>query len=283
MIDYNCNWLGGQVVATEIDAPGYASAGFANISTSDGIVHGQVKQAGNFGFARIYESGHEVPFYQPLAALEIFERVLCGRDVATGQLCVSQDHVLTDGPSESLYREGNATVVPDFLPLNATYNTTLNGPDGVVMDKRATKLLGEGWNRKSFGERAGSRGEMFRESARTDGAGPPSSASNSTEAARGGVELARSDWHVPPFHEPPSTSTHNPLASSLAWVYKNHLQPPPPTFPLSLLSHPPFYLVSHEPTDTSSSSLCILEFSRVHLIASITNTSSPTLQLPHQN
>nr|GFD59211.1 carboxypeptidase S1-like [Tanacetum cinerariifolium] len=67
--DFNCNWLGGQAVAEEIAAPGYDTAGFVNISTSDSIVHGQVKQSGLFSFVRVYESGHEVPFYQPLAAL----------------------------------------------------------------------------------------------------------------------------------------------------------------------------------------------------------------------
>jgi carboxypeptidase C (cathepsin A) len=49
--DYNCNWLGGEVVSYEIDAPGYCDAGFTNITTSDGIVHGVVKQA---GMARVY-------------------------------------------------------------------------------------------------------------------------------------------------------------------------------------------------------------------------------------
>jgi carboxypeptidase C (cathepsin A) len=61
--DYNCNWLGGQVVADNLDPPGYQEAGFTNISSSDGVVHGQVRQAGKFAFVRIYESGHEVPFY----------------------------------------------------------------------------------------------------------------------------------------------------------------------------------------------------------------------------
>ena len=60
--DYNCNWLGGEVVANEIGQPGFDSAGYVDISSSDGIVHGQVKQAGAFSFVRIYESGHEVPF-----------------------------------------------------------------------------------------------------------------------------------------------------------------------------------------------------------------------------
>lgn len=30
----------------------------------DGIEYGEVRQYGNFSFARIYESGHEVPYYQ---------------------------------------------------------------------------------------------------------------------------------------------------------------------------------------------------------------------------
>jgi hypothetical protein len=61
----------GQAVAEEVAAAGFDDAGFVNISTTDNIVHGQVKQAGKFSFVRIYESGHEVPFYQPLAALSI--------------------------------------------------------------------------------------------------------------------------------------------------------------------------------------------------------------------
>lgn len=39
------NYLGGMVVADQINAPGYSSAGFENISTSDNIVHGVVKQS----------------------------------------------------------------------------------------------------------------------------------------------------------------------------------------------------------------------------------------------
>jgi carboxypeptidase C (cathepsin A) len=61
--DYICNWLGGERVAYEIDAPGFAQAGYENISTSDAAVHSQVKQAGSFSFVRVYEAGHEVPFY----------------------------------------------------------------------------------------------------------------------------------------------------------------------------------------------------------------------------
>ena len=53
--DYNCNWLGGEVVSHEVQAPGFEKAGYVNITTSDNIVHGQVKQSEAFSFVRIYE------------------------------------------------------------------------------------------------------------------------------------------------------------------------------------------------------------------------------------
>ena len=111
-----------------INATAMEQAGFTNISTSDDVVHGQVKQSGFFSFVRIYEAGHEVPFYQPLAALEMFERALKRVDIATGKKKLSH-HYLTVGTPTSDYREGNATIQMDVTPANATYNTTLNGPD----------------------------------------------------------------------------------------------------------------------------------------------------------
>ncbi|KAF7712630.1 Carboxypeptidase, partial [Penicillium ucsense] len=134
--DYNCNWLGGQVVADEINAPGYKDAGFVNITTSDGVVHGQVRQSELYSFVRIYESGHEVPFYQPLASLELFERALARKDIATGEKAVSSHcGYKTHGPPTSDYREGNATIVTKILPTNSTYNTSLDGPDPSTSSK----------------------------------------------------------------------------------------------------------------------------------------------------
>ncbi|KAF3762618.1 alpha/beta-hydrolase [Cryphonectria parasitica EP155] len=126
--DYNCNWLGGQAVAEKINATNFNSAGFTNITTSDGIVHGQVKQSDNYAFARVYYSGHEVPFYQPVLALEMFERVLAGKDVATGLVGIASNYT-TVGPSVSTFREGNATVQFDVVPTSATYNVTTGAPN----------------------------------------------------------------------------------------------------------------------------------------------------------
>lgn len=52
--------------------------------TSDGSIGGQVRQHGNFSFSRVYNAGHLVPAYQPLAALNIFERVIRGKAVSDG-------------------------------------------------------------------------------------------------------------------------------------------------------------------------------------------------------
>ncbi|KAG0646697.1 Serine carboxypeptidase B [Hyphodiscus hymeniophilus] len=136
--DYNCNWLGGEVVSHEVNATGFSCAGYSNITTTDGIVHGQVKQAGKFAFSRIYESGHEVPFYQPLAALEIFERAINGKDIATGKTKPGPKY-LTEGTAESTYREGNSTIQFEVLPSNARYDTTTGEPGKRRLRKRTMK------------------------------------------------------------------------------------------------------------------------------------------------
>jgi carboxypeptidase C (cathepsin A) len=78
--DWTCNWLGGENASAQF----LFNAGYVNLSTEDGVVHGQVKQYGAFGFVRIYEAGHEVPFYQPVAALTVFDRSIVRMDIATG-------------------------------------------------------------------------------------------------------------------------------------------------------------------------------------------------------
>ncbi|KAI8627318.1 Alpha/Beta hydrolase protein [Xylariaceae sp. FL1651] len=125
--DYNCNWLGSEQVASEVKAVGYAEAGWTDMKTSDGVAHGQVRQAGKFSLTRIYESGHEVPFYQPLASLEYFERAIKGLDIQTGKHLVNQAY-RTQGPQKSTYREGNGTVQFNVTSANLTYDVITNKP-----------------------------------------------------------------------------------------------------------------------------------------------------------
>lgn len=155
--DYNCNLIGNEVVSGQIGAPGFDTAGYTNIKTSDHITHGQVKQSGSFGFARIYESGHEVPYYQPLAALEIFARAIKRTDIATGTVAVTAKYKTT-GPAKSTYREGNSTIQNKVTPSCATYNTTTNAPDfsgckggAASMVRRSSRRVGRyggrvGWS-----------------------------------------------------------------------------------------------------------------------------------------
>jgi hypothetical protein len=75
--DYNCNWLGGEVVAAEVMGQDWDRAGYVNITTSDGIIHGQVKQAGSFSFTRIYEIGHEVKSSPPFICLKAHRLSIC--------------------------------------------------------------------------------------------------------------------------------------------------------------------------------------------------------------
>ncbi|KAI1419801.1 Alpha/Beta hydrolase protein [Xylaria sp. FL1777] len=127
--DYNCNWLGSEVVAAAVGGSGYARAGYADVRTSDAVVHGQTRQSGRFSFTRIYESGHEVPFYQPLASLEFFARAIAGLDIETGRRVVGAGGAYrTGGPAVSSYREGNGTVQFAVTPANLTYDTVTNKP-----------------------------------------------------------------------------------------------------------------------------------------------------------
>lgn len=139
--DYNCNWLGGEVVSQMVGQPGFDKAGYTDIKTSDGKTHGQVKQAGRFAFVRVYESGHEVPFYQPLAALEIFERNIAGKDIATGKVPANPGY-LTTGTQRSTFREGNSTVQMSVLNPDATYDPT-TGAINNSSTPRAKRGLGE--------------------------------------------------------------------------------------------------------------------------------------------
>ena len=137
--DYICNWISGEIISNKIGATGFSSAGYVNISTSDGVVHGQVKQSGSFSFARIYYSGHEVPFYQPLTSLTIFERAISGKDIATGEVNISVGYH-TRGPASSTFREGNATVQFSVLNSTTVYNTTTNEPNTAISENSGWRL-----------------------------------------------------------------------------------------------------------------------------------------------
>ena len=104
--DYICNWFGGQAVSLAINythAAEFRAAGYAPFVV-DGTEYGEVRQYGTFSFLRMYEAGHEVPFYQPLASLEMFRRVLDNVDLATGSEALTSTYE-TNGTANATYTE----------------------------------------------------------------------------------------------------------------------------------------------------------------------------------
>lgn len=83
------NWLAGEASSLAINYTGtddFRAAGYEPIlasSAQDGA-SGLVRQHGNLSFSRVFQAGHEVPSYQPEAALAIFNRALGNLDIATG-------------------------------------------------------------------------------------------------------------------------------------------------------------------------------------------------------
>ncbi|KAL5351072.1 hypothetical protein ACLOAV_004647 [Pseudogymnoascus australis] len=102
--DYACNWLGGEAVSLLIDhdgSDGFRGAGYAPILTNEGE-GGFVRQYGNYSFSRVFQAGHEVPWYQPEVSYGIFMRATFNRDIATGLLPVLDD-LATEGLSSTFH------------------------------------------------------------------------------------------------------------------------------------------------------------------------------------
>ncbi|KAH7082743.1 Alpha/Beta hydrolase protein [Paraphoma chrysanthemicola] len=100
--DFQCNWLGGEALSLAIDArvkETFEGAGYADIKTMGGYggVGGFVRQAGGLSFSRVFQAAHAVPYYQPLTAQKIFERVMFNRDVATGTIDTSSREYISEG------------------------------------------------------------------------------------------------------------------------------------------------------------------------------------------
>ncbi|EFX00513.1 carboxypeptidase y precursor [Grosmannia clavigera kw1407] len=91
--DYICNWLGNRAWADALEWSGQKAFGKAStealkLSTSSAndesaaegkkVGYGTVKAASNFTFLRIYDAGHMVPYDQPEASLDFFNRWLGG-------------------------------------------------------------------------------------------------------------------------------------------------------------------------------------------------------------
>lgn len=100
--DYRCNWFGAEEISLAASYPHsekFRKAGYADLVTNGSYVGGKVRQYGKgLSFARVYQAGHSVAGYQPETVYRIFERVMGGRDVATGQITIGAAGYSSEGP-----------------------------------------------------------------------------------------------------------------------------------------------------------------------------------------
>jgi len=83
--DSVCDWFGGFASVNEIEYPGQKE--FQNTAVSNYTVNGEVKgtfkTVGNLSWLRVFESGHEVPAFQPEVALQVFIQTLQKKPLAS--------------------------------------------------------------------------------------------------------------------------------------------------------------------------------------------------------
>ncbi|GAB7350232.1 hypothetical protein MBLNU459_g0885t1 [Dothideomycetes sp. NU459] len=124
--DYICNWFGGEAISLNVNythSAEFAAAGYQPFLV-DGVEYGEVRQYGNFSFTRVYEAGHEVPYYQPVASLQLFNRTLNHFDVADGTKPVTSN--------TTSYGSANATHTQSFVPLPPTSSAGSTSGTGAV-------------------------------------------------------------------------------------------------------------------------------------------------------
>ncbi|KAH8682722.1 carboxypeptidase S1 [Xylariales sp. PMI_506] len=83
--DFICNWFGSLEVANQIDYSGHDEFAAKALEpyTVDGTELGMYKTVDNLSFLRVYQAGHEVPYYQPQLALQVFTQSLKGEAISS--------------------------------------------------------------------------------------------------------------------------------------------------------------------------------------------------------
>ena len=132
--DYICNWFGGEAVslaAQYTDSAEFAATGYVPMVV-DGVEYGETREYGYFSFTRVYESGHEVPYYQPIAALQLFNRTINMFDIATGTIKINAGYI-TNGTA-------NATHTESFVALPSSTSSSAASSSGAVLTNSTSSL-----------------------------------------------------------------------------------------------------------------------------------------------
>lgn len=119
--DYICNWFGGEAVSlatNHTNKEAFNAAGYTPFLV-DGVEYGEVREYGNFSFTRIYEAGHEIPYYQPEASLAIFERIINHLVISDGSQVVTSDYS-TNGTAKATHTESKIILPPTSTPSSSS-------------------------------------------------------------------------------------------------------------------------------------------------------------------
>ena len=100
----------------------------------NGTEYGETREYGLFSFTRMYEAGHTVSFYQPLASLELFRRHLGNLVIADGSEAVYPDSG-TKGKASATHTE----------PFVAVTSLSSAAAAGSSMSALASQSLGLEW------------------------------------------------------------------------------------------------------------------------------------------
>lgn len=108
------------------NANAFRSSLYKNL-TQNSEVFGQVRQAGKFSFVRVFNSGHEVTYYQPAISQEVWHRAIFGKDIATGTENTTEETGTTgNGTYESIPKSGMDP--GPFLSAKGTLTVTATPP-----------------------------------------------------------------------------------------------------------------------------------------------------------
>ncbi|KAJ2162684.1 hypothetical protein GGF46_000409 [Coemansia sp. RSA 552] len=85
--DFICNWYGNKAWALALEWPGKEPFNSAHDKPwyAGAVQAGEVREHGNFTFVRVFEAGHMVPYDQPVASLDMINRWLGRRPMASSK------------------------------------------------------------------------------------------------------------------------------------------------------------------------------------------------------
>lgn len=83
--DWICNWFGNLAAANAVTYAGSSAFNAAPLEpyTVNGAQEGTFKTVDNFSFLRVFGAGHEVPYYQPAVALQVFKQTMGGQALSS--------------------------------------------------------------------------------------------------------------------------------------------------------------------------------------------------------